>query len=141
MRDYEELVKALREHAEYTMQLSMYDDLLQAADAIEELTRENKEISFRAAQLEAMNDALIGETGAADALMVASKPRWIPVTERLPEAMPGNYSLDVLVTDGEDIAICQYFNGDGWCSMWSYSGIGKITHWMPLPSMEGLNET
>lgn len=79
---YDELVKRLREHNGWALN----ETLDEAADAIEELTRENKELSFRSAQLEAMNDALIGETGAADALMVVSQPRWIPVSERLPES-------------------------------------------------------
>lgn len=96
----EELVKRLRAaaimsdalsvflpHSEGSAVAKLYNE---AADAIEELSRENKEIMFRANQLEAMNDALIGETGATDALMVASKPRWIPVTERLPECDLGS---------------------------------------------------
>lgn len=83
MRDYEQTIRELRDpqyvyHYSRDYIKNMMDD---AADAIEELTRENKEISFRAAQLEAMNDALIGETGAADALMVVSQPRWMPLPE------------------------------------------------------------
>lgn len=105
----------------------------QAADAIEVLTRENKELSFRADQLEAMKDALIGETGAADALMVASQPRWIPVSERLPEAESGDTSKPVLVTDGDCMAIAEWFNFELCEPYWSYTGIGDITHWMPLP--------
>lgn len=136
MRDYEELVKRLRDAARFSESRGysgMANTTEEAADAIEELTRENKEISFRAAQLEAMNDALIGETGAADALMVASKPRWIPVTERLPDAESGDVSAQVLVTDGECEALAELFNFETCGPYWSYTGIGEITHWRPLP--------
>lgn len=70
---------------------------------------------------------------ASNEVVAKGRGKWISVEEKLPDAMPGNYSLDVLVTDGDSIAICQYFNGDGCDSMWGYSGIGEITHWMPLP--------
>ena len=59
--------------------------------------------------------------------------KWIPVTERLPDA-----EKEVYVTDGEYIAravlLDEMFPGDKPC--WSYSGLGKITHWctqIPLP--------
>lgn len=126
MRDYAELVERLREAARFSESRGysgMANTTEDAADAIEELQK----------LLDAVNDA---HNEGFDVGYWAGRrdyePKWIPVTERLPEAMPGNYSLDVLVTDGEDIAICQYFNGDGLVSMWGYSGIGEITHWMPL---------
>lgn len=65
--DYEDLVKQLRQLAAEQFFDFERRPYLAAANAIEKLTRENKELLFRAAQLEAMNDALIGETGAADA--------------------------------------------------------------------------
>ena len=60
----------------------------------------------------------------------AGKPKWIPVSDRLPE--PGDY---VMVCDiREDwISLCE-FSGDAWydfgCKMWD---IDEVTHWMPLP--------
>ena len=72
---------------------------------------------------------------AADAIEKLSKPRWIPVTERLPEIRQV-----VLITDGIDV-------GTGWMNRgwWntSFADIQRdaVTHWMPLPSTEGLNET
>ena len=60
-------------------------------------------------------------------------PRWIPVTERLPFAESGNVSEKVLVTDGQDIAIAEWFNFEMCEPFWSYTGMGDITHWMPLP--------
>ena len=65
-------------------------------------------------------------------------PRWIPVTERLPEA-----HKEVYVTDGEYIEranlLDEVFPGDQPC--WSYSGLGEITHWcekisLPEPPKE-----
>ena len=68
------------------------------------------------------------------AMQCLSKPRWIPVTERLPEE-------DTLV-------LVWRYNGLPYVSRRTDStywlGLGRdsgITHWMPLPSTEGLNET
>ena len=80
---------------------------------------------------------------AADAIEELEKavPRWIPVTERLPEAQSGNVSERVLVTDGEDVAIVEWFNFEECGPFWGYTGFGKdVTHWMPLPSTEGIWE-
>lgn len=75
---------------------------------------------------------------AADAIEELSKPRWIPVTEKLPDALK-----EVYVTDGEYIAranlLDEVFPGDQPC--WSYSGLGEITHWcekisLPEPPKE-----
>ena len=93
----------------------------QAADAIEELEKQLDE-----------------ETEFATALS-CYVPQWIPVTERLPD---GNE--DVLVTDGDACAV-GYFRPDanawdscefGWIENRPDpypSGLGKVTHWMPLP--------
>ena len=62
-----------------------------------------------------------------------AKPRWIPVTERLPFAESGDTSETVMVTDGRSIALAEWFNFEESGTYWSYTGIGDITHWMPLP--------
>ena len=78
---------------------------------------------------------------AADAIEELSKPRWIPVTERLPESVDD----DVLVTDGEGCAV-GYWRPDaqawdstdfGWLENRSEPpcGIHTVTHWMPLPPL------
>lgn len=91
-----------------------YDAALEeAAYAIEELSRD----------LDSMNEANIALYGAL--------PKWIPVTERSPEAESGGVSKPVLVTDGDCMAIAEWFNL--YEAYWSYTGIGDITHWMPLP--------
>jgi hypothetical protein len=66
-------------------------------------------------------------------------PRWIPVTERLPDVRKGEseclvYSDVIGVKSGLYIPQWGGF----------YDGTGKdgdlfVTHWMPLPSMEGLD--
>lgn len=87
----------------------------EAAEAIEELSK----------QLDDMNEANIALYGAL--------PHWIPVSERLPEAESGDTSKPVLVTDGDCMAIAELFNFELCEPYWSYTGIGDITHWMPLP--------
>lgn len=89
-----------------------------AADAIEELNMELLNAKEFSDYAEAIKEL---------------KPKWIPVTEKLPEA-----NKDVYVSDGEYIAranlLDEVFPGDKPC--WSYSGIGEITHWcekLPLP--------
>jgi hypothetical protein len=114
MRDYEELVNALRENAEWAegniweVPIMLPDNLKQAADAIEEL----------------------------------SKPKWISVEERLPEE--GKNVLVCICADGKyDITRGWYDKKQGFCC-WDDAAMESadfITHWMPLPSTEGLNET
>ena len=61
----------------------------------------------------------------ADAIEELSKPRWISVTERLPEK-----SGDYLVFDD-----CRNLYVNEWhCLLkkWQYDD-SRITHWMPLP--------
>ena len=76
---------------------------------------------------------------AADAIEELSKPRWIPVTERLPEDCTpvqvcyiGYYSKKI----ASDMLACRY--NRVWC-YWDgepcsyYPCKVEITHWMPLP--------
>lgn len=118
MKD-QELINALREHAEWARAnewetpITLGDDLAEAADRIE---AQAKEIEKLRAQL----------------------PRWIPVEERLPE-----YGVRVLATDmyeGDDYTGIwtreEYEDeADGcWCDdhgWWHASD--DVTHWMPLP--------
>ena len=74
---------------------------------------------------------------AADAIEELSKPKWIPVTERLPEKM--QYVLARY--QNNDMAVASWFGGDehirfwramtdeGWCADCD----SEPTHWMPLP--------
>jgi hypothetical protein len=66
------------------------------------------------------------EKGRQDAL------KWIPVTERLPEAW-----VDVLSCDRNKNLTVDCVDKKGkWYS--EYKNLEEVTHWMPLPSTEGL---
>ena len=122
---YDELVKRLRASCESCKLWDGYkcclkgecsaQTRLQAADAIEELSRD----------LDSMNEANIALYGAL--------PKWIPVTERLPKEgefvlVYGN--LYPNKHDGGVIAVSKRMDWNYW------QGFGRernITHWMPLP--------
>ena len=131
---YDDLAKRLRDAAKMSYALAV---LLphsegnamaklhnKAADAIEELSRAQEQ------WIEQERNALL-----------KSIPKWIPVTERLPEEYVNvlchlrsldwqseYYSIDHLMEDG------QWWKA---ANSWKH----EVTHWMPLPSTEGLNET
>ncbi len=123
----DELVKRLREKAgafDYDGRPDIACDYEQTADAIEELQEDNAALNGTVSNLIQQ----IAELG---------KQKWIPVTERLPEMIDGeNISKEVYVTDGTEIAkACIMRDYDG-ITGWTYTGIGKITHWcerIPLP--------
>ena len=61
----------------------------------------------------------------------AGRPKWIPVTERLPEK---NTSVLVYYKHGRNIF--WYDEKDGFCDIDQYGmncPDGTVTHWMPLP--------
>lgn len=72
-----------------------------------------------------------------DAPAVDAMPRWISVEERLPE-------------EKEDVAAVIRYNENVWeygvafrmDESWRMNGVGRVvvTHWMPLPSTEGLHD-
>lgn len=122
MRDTN-LVNALREHAEWARAnewetpITLGDDLAEAADRLE---NQNAHIAALQKEIEKLRRQV---------------PRWIPVTERLPE-------------DRSDVLVVAYWHERwgvymGWCAperaAWSvHIGIGDrsdiaVTHWMPLP--------
>lgn len=90
----------------------------QAADAIEELSRD----------LDSMNEANIALYGAS--------PKWIPVTERLPE----DIDEEVLVctedygVSGLGFVTVATYGANGWLECWERKTyLTAVTHWMPLP--------
>ena len=108
---------------------------LQAADAIEELQKD----------LEQGQDYYEFWKHKAEQglkmlqVAISNMPCWIPVTERLPDG-----DTDVLVTDGNALAVGYYRpDANAWDSCefgWIEnrpdpfpSGLGTVTHWMPLP--------
>ena len=102
---------------------------------MEDATNAIEEMSMRLHSDEA---AIAGMKREIERMVIAGKPRWIPVTERLPES----FGDDVLVTDGEGCAV-GYWRPDaqawdstdfGWLENRSEPpcGIHTVTHWMPL---------
>ena len=77
---------------------------------------------------------IINNVPAAD---VVERPRWIPVTERLPDES-GNYLT--AFGDGRYMAVNEFMHPRGWSTeegrkahpngKWYW---GDVTHWMPLP--------
>lgn len=124
---YEELVKELRDNGEEFRKLPLMGfickQLLQAADAIEELSKK-----YLASEVD--NTNLTGWLAEEHA-----KNRWIPVTERLPK-----YGTTVLVYGSQGgIYTARYeraraeWDRDSWWKLNSKSHICNPTHWMPLP--------
>ena len=153
---YDELVKRLREAAivadsGYEISESLYSDILQAADAIEEL---QKAVNFHKFNSEFWEDKY---NSLAD-------EKWIPVEERLPDAgvhvllackcgagayvcdgfhtekysTPTQFYEDIDADYNEDAD--EYYFPEGWWEViknWDdYSCVAiedKVTNWMPLP--------
>jgi len=125
MRDTN-LVNSLREHAEWARTnewetpITLGDDLAEAADQLE---NQNAHIAALQQEIETLRGQL---------------PRWIPVTERLPE-----YGVRVLATDmyeGDDYTGIrtreEYPDDTDGCwydEMGRWYAIDDATHWMPLP--------
>lgn len=68
------------------------------------------------------------------------RPRWIPVTERLP--VEAKKVLCFLALSGGPMVETGYYMGD---ELWYYTGIeaphhGIVTHWMPLPEPPEVSE-
>lgn len=97
----------------------MYDELV-------------KTLRLRAALWEKMYDEDIVLKQAADAIEKLSKPRWIPVTERLPEE---GVSVQVCFHSqgGKAQAVSERFLDNRNQSYWSGLCWMNPTHWMPLP--------
>lgn len=90
----------------------------QAADAIEEL---------------------IAALTASNEVVAKSKPKWIPVTERLPDMKGYDYVLGIV--NGSDtnvrfenaVEMVSYDPGSGWFMDDYPNAEIRVTHWMPLP--------
>lgn len=114
---YEELVKDLRYFAEvYSIcnieSTKEYSLAVKAADAIEELQRQI--------------DAWVEPERKA---LIKSLPRWIPVTERLPEK-----NVLVLCACRANIFCVMKWDGVDWYENPTHVYMsGFVTHWMPLP--------
>lgn len=127
MKD-QDLVKALREHAEWQRgnewetPITLGDDLVEAADRIA-----NQDTHVAALQKEIEK-------------LRAQMPRWIPVEERLPELQSWGASEVVLgliksknapsLNKLHNLTLCVYCDNGIWSMPGRYVA---ITYWMPLP--------
>jgi len=131
---YEELIKRLRDN-EHEIDCSLCDRdccytdgkvhgkciIIEAADAIEGLSM----------KLHGDEAAIAGMKREIERMVVSgNKPRWIPVTERLPEDR-----VEVLVSSGMFAPLIEVAFYDGlFYSAWDgETEIAAVTHWMPLP--------
>jgi len=108
---YEELIATLRESRDKRM--------LDAADVIEELAKDLE----RSKDFEAFWQHEAEEALRRFQVAVANKPRWIPVTERLPEKHEFVLVKSKLVKMKTD-----FISNDG-----HWYTTPAVTHWMPLP--------
>lgn len=80
----------------------------------------------------------IGELTEKVALLEAAQPKWISVEERLPDA--GEKVMIRGVKNGMQIGAFSGIIRPGknrrW--LWKKNTILEVTHWMPIPSTEGL---
>lgn len=139
MRDTN-LVKALREHAEWAeaneweTPITLGDDLVEAADRIANQSTHilalQKEIEGLRSQNEQLREAsaLLAKESAE-----LLERRWIPVTERLPENPVKKVLVFVPHTHGNIVDAGRYLGADGWVLEGWYLTQNAVTHWMPLP--------
>ena len=143
MRD-QELVNALREHAEWQRgnewetPITLGDDLAEAADRIANQSTHiaalQQEIEKLRGQNEQLREAAALVTKESAELL---ERRWIPVEERLPETESWGASKGVLgIVQNEsgypppNPCFCVYLGNQ----QWTIRGrMATITHWMPLP--------
>ena len=116
---YDELVTRLRELADEQMFDFERRPYLQAADAIEEMSRE------------------IDINNAAMTAMDAAMPLWIPVEERLPEDEKDvlvcyGFVHDGVMSERRFIGVLKYFAFDA-VPHWQHESTGlTVTHWMRI---------
>ena len=77
----------------------------------------------------------IGELAEKVAQLEAAQPKWFSVKEKLPEN-DDNYL--VFTSDRNDAVIATYYGDGEWLEYDLTNLIQLVTHWMPLPSTEGL---
>ena len=123
---FDELIKRLREESDCPDNYPEDSALMrEAADAIEQLTADLE----RSKEWETFWEKEANEALKKFQTTVASIPRWIPVTERLPED-----DTICILTNGVSDAIGYRGKVFGWHLIWTdYLEESDVTHWMPLP--------
>lgn len=140
MKD-QELVNALREHANWWENGDMMDplgglekDLRAAADRIANQNTHilalQKEIEGLRSQNEQLREAAALVAKESAELL---ERRWIPVEERLPEDPVKKVLVFVPHTHGDIVDAGRYLGADGWVLEGWHLTQNAVTHWMPLP--------
>lgn len=126
MRD-QELVNKLRTHLEVTRKIGLYPGKSGIWAVIEQAADRIANQSTHIAALQQEIEKLRGQL-----------PRWIPVTERLPEldelvlVIASGKPKENITLDGA-IELATLYS-DGWClETWPEWTGANVTHWMPLP--------
>ena len=127
--------------AEYIRRLKWNNDVLSVTDSIKsEMMQKTEEVVLDHFDMDMSDLREYMRDKEEWKRKQAAMPKWIPVTEGLPE----NF-VEVLVTDGKDVGIAalQGFMDDEvvWCNAYGMDYIDDpddedylpITHWMPLP--------
>ena len=83
-------------------------------------------------------DLLIQDLRRENAELRARVPKWISVTERLPEA--GGYVACIAKRNpfSRFMPMVARLEKNGWVNPMTEQYISEVTHWMSLPSTEGL---
>jgi hypothetical protein len=114
--------------------------LQESADAIEELQKDLE----RSKEYEAFWEKEANEALRRFQVAIASKPRWIPVTERLPKGADTSgeicENVNLLLDDG--LVTCGWMNGITGKAYYlnarddyiQKAPISRVSHWMPLPA-------
>lgn len=103
----QELIQALREHAEWARAnewecpITLGDDIYTAIQRLEQMHQ------------------------------------WIPVTERLPKDPVKKVLIFVPHRHGNIVDVGRYLGADGWVLEGWYLTQTSVTHWMPLPAAPG----
>lgn len=136
MRDYGELVKELRESAEWADRLAVLMGrdvgdskaplMRKAADAIEELLADNKEILYRVEIAE--NMIAFYQEGKP----LPNVPKWNPASK--PPKEKGDYWCNVRSFNFDDTYYQHEVWFDGECFVIDGVCTERVTHWMPLPA-------
>ena len=142
MKD-QELVKALREHAEWQRgnewetPITLGDDLVEAADRIANQSTHIAALQREIEKLRGQNKQL-REAAALVAKESAEllERRWIPVTERLPEVWRNDETAELVnyMIYSPDFGV-DIGNYHAKAKKWLCMALPcTVTHWMPLPT-------
>lgn len=142
---YDELIRQFRDKAERNRiegKPGLARDYTHAADAIGELWREVKKyrkqhsvipaadaIEKLSMKLHGDEAAIAGMKREIERMVVAGKPRWIPVTERLPEKR----KWVLCKCQANIVEVLRFENAEWYHDPAHVYMFEFVTHWMPLP--------